>query len=221
MMNVRVFYTKTGRAKYISHLDMLRFMGRALGRSKLPVWYTEGFNRHIYTTFALPLSLGFESLCEFMDFRLTCDEYNMDEVVSRLDACLTPDVRVVRAAAPVYKPDTIAWADFTVGLSYSDDVDPAVAIEAFTRFSDQPSITVEKKTKRGTNMVDLKPFLELQSAAVSEGKAVLELRLAAGGQMNVNPMLLLGEFARQSALEPELTSVLRRRVLTGEFVDFI
>ena len=89
MINVRVFYTKTGRARFISHLDMMRFMTRALKRSGLPVWYTEGFNRHIYTTFALPLSLGFESMCEFMDFRLLPDEFDMEEVATRLNACLT------------------------------------------------------------------------------------------------------------------------------------
>ena len=71
MPNLRVFYEKTGRAKYISHLDINRCMQRALRRAEIPVWYTEGFNPHPYTTFALPLSLGYESLCETMDLRIT------------------------------------------------------------------------------------------------------------------------------------------------------
>ena len=65
----RVFYTKTGRAKYISHLDVTRCFQRALQRAGLSVWYTEGFNPHSYLTFTLPLSLGYESLCESMDKR--------------------------------------------------------------------------------------------------------------------------------------------------------
>ena len=52
MRTVRVFYKKLGRLKFISHLDMNRFMLRALRLSGLPVWYTEGFNPHPYATFA-------------------------------------------------------------------------------------------------------------------------------------------------------------------------
>lgn len=48
---VRLFFTKLDRAKYISHLDMNRCMSRALKRSGLPVWYTGGFNPHMYLTF--------------------------------------------------------------------------------------------------------------------------------------------------------------------------
>ena len=61
MKNVRVFFEKHGPCKYISHLDTNRVMLRAIGKSRLDIWYTEGFNRHAYITFALPLSLGFAS----------------------------------------------------------------------------------------------------------------------------------------------------------------
>ena len=71
MKTIRVLFHKTGRAIYISHLDLTRAMGRALARTQLPVWYTEGFHPHLYMTFALPLSLGVEGLCETMDFWLT------------------------------------------------------------------------------------------------------------------------------------------------------
>ena len=67
MRNVRIFYKKIGRMKFISHLDMTRFMSRLISKSKIPVWYTEGFNRHIYMNFAVPLSLGFEGLYEILE----------------------------------------------------------------------------------------------------------------------------------------------------------
>ena len=51
MNTVRIWFTKTGEASYISLLDLQRVMGRALKRSGLPVWYTLGFNPHIYMTF--------------------------------------------------------------------------------------------------------------------------------------------------------------------------
>ncbi len=35
---VRVRFTKTGRAKYISHLDLMRTMTRVLRRAQIPLW---------------------------------------------------------------------------------------------------------------------------------------------------------------------------------------
>ncbi len=64
------FYKKVGDARYISHLDLSRFMQRSLKRTGLPLWHTEGFNPHPYVTFALPLSVGQSGQRETMDFRL-------------------------------------------------------------------------------------------------------------------------------------------------------
>ena len=69
MREVRLRFSKTGRLKYISHLDINRAMSRALKRAGIPLWYTEGFNPHPYMSFSLPLSLGVESLCESVDLR--------------------------------------------------------------------------------------------------------------------------------------------------------
>ena len=58
MTTIRVWFTKTGEASYISLLDLQRVMQRALKRSGLPGWSTLGCNPHSYMTFAAPLSLG-------------------------------------------------------------------------------------------------------------------------------------------------------------------
>ena len=69
MKNVRIFYRKKGRMKFVSHLDMNRFMSRIINKAKVPVWFTEGFNRHLYLNLAVPLSLGYEGLYEGMDVK--------------------------------------------------------------------------------------------------------------------------------------------------------
>ena len=64
MITVRIRFRKVGEAAYISLLDLQRVFHRILKRSGLPVYYTQGFNPHIYLSFACPLSLGQESICE-------------------------------------------------------------------------------------------------------------------------------------------------------------
>ena len=71
MREVRLKFSKTGQAKYISHLDTNRVFSRAFSRAKINLWYTEGFNPRPYMSFSLPLSLGVESLCENVDIRIT------------------------------------------------------------------------------------------------------------------------------------------------------
>ena len=55
---VRFRFAKVRSAKYISHLDLSRLLARAIRRTDLPVWYTQGFNPHVYMGFSLPLPLG-------------------------------------------------------------------------------------------------------------------------------------------------------------------
>ena len=98
MKNARVFFEKTGPARYISHLDLNRVMLRAIAKSGLNIWHTEGFHQHAYITFAQPLSLGFSSCCESMDFRLLNDDEDMAAVPARLNACLPDGLRVLRCA---------------------------------------------------------------------------------------------------------------------------
>ena len=60
---VRIRFSKTGQAKYISHLDINRVFARTFARAGVKIWFTEGFNPHPYMSFSLPLSLGVESYC--------------------------------------------------------------------------------------------------------------------------------------------------------------
>jgi hypothetical protein len=106
LKNVRLFYTKHSRMRFVSHLDMTRFMSRIIRRAKLPVWYTEGFNPHLYLTFALPLSLGMESEYEICDIRLTDDEFPIDEICAIIivDAPLPIANTAITAAIPTMIP---------------------------------------------------------------------------------------------------------------------
>ena len=89
--DVRVWFSKTGTARYISHLDLNRCMSRAFHKAKLPLWYTEGFNPHVFLTFAAPLSLGFEGRHESMDIRLI-EDMPYPELIEKLNAGLPHDI---------------------------------------------------------------------------------------------------------------------------------
>ena len=66
----RALFEKTGNARYISHLDLMRLFQRAFKRAGLPLTHTQGFNPRPSVSIALPLSLGVESRCEILYFDL-------------------------------------------------------------------------------------------------------------------------------------------------------
>ena len=66
-------FAKEGRAKYISHLDLMHAMQRSMARCQMPLWFTEGFSQHAYVSVALPLSTGYSGECEFLDFNITSE----------------------------------------------------------------------------------------------------------------------------------------------------
>ena len=216
-LTVRVFFEKRGRIKYISHLDTMRAFTRALGRSGLPLWHTLGFNPHLYLTFALPLSLGCEALCESFDIRFT-EEIPFDEVCNRLNTVLPPGFRALRAAEPVQKPAAITWADYK--LRFVFDKAAPEALEAFNAFSAQPVIEVSKRTKKGDKTIDIAPHAKVLSAGLSGENAIeTTLRLAAGINLNINPGLYSGAFYTQYKT-PMLCQALRLQLLDENLNEF-
>lgn len=221
MKNVRVFYHKRGACRYISHLDTNRVMLRAIGKSRLNIWRTEGFNQHAYITFALPLSLGFASVCESMDFRVLDDGEDLAAIPARLNECLPEGIRIVRCAEAVYQPADIASAKYAVVLEPMNDGEIS-----FEELSDQldaflqlPEIIVEKKTKKGMKNVDLKPYILACERRMGE-KVCFDLTLPAGSTLNINPNLLINAFADNLGIEL-YADITRTGIYTKGGEDFV
>ena len=176
--------------RFISHLDMTRFMTRAMRRANLPVWYTEGFNPHLYITFALPLSLGFESDYEVLDIRLLDDNYPIDTLPEKLNAVCTPYIKFFAVAEPVLKAGDGAAASFDITFDDGGEIK-----NALDEFLNRDTLTVLKKTKKGGEKeIDIADKIKNFSFDDSGGNTVLKITLPAGSSENLNPELFLNKF---------------------------
>lgn len=212
-ITIRLFFTKGDRAKYISHLDITRCFARAIARTDLPVWYTEGFNPRVYMTFALPLPLGFQSNCESVDLRLVEDDFPPAQVAEALNRVLPEGIRVLRAALPRQKPEAIALADYDITLATARAQELA---EQFATFAGQPSIPIIRHTKKGDRPLDLAPLVTILDTQPQEDALLLRLRLAAGTTVNLNPILLLDAFSTYLSCAIQDYAVTRTAILTPE-----
>ena len=99
---IRIRFTKVGSLQFISHLDLCRTMKSALIRAKAPLWYSEGFNPHPRMTFALPLSIGTQSVNELLDVKLDY-EVDAEQFRQALDAETTDEMKILECYYPENK----------------------------------------------------------------------------------------------------------------------
>lgn len=197
MRCVRIWFEKKGNVRYISHLDLMRTMTRAIRRSKISLWYTEGFNPHPYMTFVLPLSLGTESENDAMDIRVEGEIAN-SEIMTALSAVMPDGITVTRVTEPVLDPKFISFASFDIAF-YTAESTEQISERIETMLSGKELI-VQKLGKKGHRKVfkdiDLLPHVKAYEIKEKNGAPVLSLILPAGSTTNINPSLLADEIIK-------------------------
>ena len=220
MREVRLVFSKTDRCKYISHLDINRCMSRALARAKIPLWFTEGFNPHPYMSFSLQLSLGVESLCESVDLRIT-DDISNDEIKNRMNEMLPTGIRIVDVLDDFRDCSEIAFSDYVYKFQFCDN---EAALERINAVLSSSEIMAEKKAKKGKRRIvketNLKPYIDKYSISIRNDEIVLNIRLAAGPERNLNPTLLFDTIIKLIDMDFEWRSIARISLLDKNYVMF-
>lgn len=185
---VRVRFRKTGALKYTAHLDLVRTMTKALSRAGIPVRYSEGFNPHPRFSFATAMSIGLESVCEFMDIRID-KPVDPEGVVLSLRAALTDECYVEEAYFPETKFTDIFYS------SYRIEIDTAGADETLARRVDEAlkakPLVVFKRSKSGDKDTDISGGIKESRAFFENGKVVVQAILAADNAGFLNPEYLV------------------------------
>lgn len=167
---VRLEFSKTGRAKFISHLDLNRTFRTAFVRAKVAIWFTNGFNPHPKLVFSLPLSLGAESMCEFLDIRVL-PPVDYEKIKESLNKNLPDDIQIKRVYKPNTKLEDLCWSRYTFKL-YFNGMSEEKANEIKTMLENPMIITKRtKKTKSGLTDVDILPGIK-SSTVLFDGECV-------------------------------------------------
>ena len=184
-MDYRVTFTKLGRLKYISHLDLQRAVARMLVRSGLPIAYTEGFNPHPRLNIVLPLSVYQEGEREVFDFRLETD-IEPAAVCEALSAATFPGMEIISA-------ERIERKTAPQSALYRIELEGAAPESIINAISGKMIVT--KRSKSGEKQVDISGAVELVSAAASERGTLLRVLLPASGSEYLNPAYVSGFLA--------------------------
>ena len=154
MSKIRFRYSKTGKAGYISNLDLVTVMQRAFLRAGINLKYSEGFNPHPYVSVALPLSVGCESLCELLDVDIIGDS------LPEIESIILPEgITIQEVYLPARKFGEIAWIEIESTLVYGEQTAGDIMDRLMTLFA-ADSIIIQKRTKRGFRELDIAPYIE-------------------------------------------------------------
>lgn len=218
-MDVRMSFQKTGMAKFISHLDTVRCITRAMKRACVPIWFTEGFNPHAFLTFAMPLSLGFESLCETVDFRLM-EEIDLNELASKINDALPVDITVKEIYVYETSPNDIRWAEYKIVFNNPDKL----LLENAEKVLSADEILVLKKGKQGRRKVEkevnIKEHIKSFELIEENGKLILNTVLSSGTSININPMLLIGALVKDTNTDEQDVDIIKVQSFTENMEIF-
>ena len=220
MREVRLRFSKTGQAKYISHLDTNRVFSRAFARAKINLWYTQGFNPRPYMSFSLPLSLGVESYCENVDIRII-DDLTDEEIKNRVNDALPLGIRIVDVYDDFMDCHDIVYSDYVYKFEFNDN---ELALEKIKTVLESDAIMAQKKAKQGKRRVlketDIKQFIVKYNISIRDDNIVLNIRLLAGPDKNLNPTLLFDTIIRLIDMDYEWKSIGRINLLTKDFKEY-
>ena len=190
----RALFEKTGNARYISHLDLMRVFQRAFKRAGLPLTHTQGFNPRPSVSIALPLSLGVESLCELLDFELE-HPCACDEICGRLNAALIDGVHIREVYEKGDKLKNLSLLQTRLILEYDQMVPDGATAKIENLFS-QPELIVEKKGKNSTTEQDIIPMLRRLTVKKLSNREVELSVLHSCQNPSLNPMQLSAAITR-------------------------
>ena len=194
---LRLRFGKTGRAVYISHLDLMHTMQRAFSRAGYELKYSEGFNPHPQISIALPLSVGAESVCEIMDFRLR-QEADPMEIPARLTAVMPEGIEVSECYEQMRKVAELKYLEIEGAFEY-DDADTEEMAARLREFFAADEIVITKKTKRGMGESDIKSAIRSIEFLPMDGQVCIKAVISAQ-EPTLNPELL-ADALRQKAPE--------------------
>lgn len=216
-MAERLQFSKLGRAKYISHLDLMRTFQRAFARANIPIKHTEGFHPHPFISIALPLSVGFSSECEILEFGLL-DQIGCETIPNRLNAVL-PEGIVVHRCYPAQRPlKELILIEYFIHMEYDEGGCPAEAEHAMREMLSRDRLIFQKKSKkakRGITEIDIIPKIHAWTLTRQDHDMTLDAILSAQNP-GLNPDLIRAAFCEQYAMyAPDFVTFHRHAVLDG------
>lgn len=202
MEKLRVIYSKSKEAIYLSHLDTLKVFCEALSRASIPVEFSKGYNPRPEITFAHPLSVGIESTGEI--FEVILSEYlEPSYFIKQINKVLPSGLTVLSAdyvgineknlMSRVYASTFLITFIYNEELLKDKTKREVEDIKKYyqkqmEKYLSQRNILVLKKSKDRMERIDIKTQI-INSEFMLDGS--LEITVSSGSKKNLKPSFIM------------------------------
>jgi radical SAM family uncharacterized protein/radical SAM-linked protein len=207
---IRVRFSKSGVLRFISHLDTLRLITRAIRRAQINVAYSKGYRKRPRIAFGPPISIGTTAAREYFD--LLFEQQFSGNVVTLLNDVL-PELLRIHEAAPVFVKSPalsviISLMRYRVGpMNISDEQIRALVA--------REEIVVRRRKNGNEIEVDIRPFIH---SIERDGQyLVISVRFLPEGSARLDEVLSCLDVSPLNEIKKERIALLAEK--EGVFVD--
>lgn len=212
----RLRFSKTGPARFLSHLELAMALTRALRRSSLELAFSAGFHPHPKISFATATSVGMASLEEYAD--VTAREYpeDLSDLKKEINAALPAGLEVTDLQLLSYSARDLARALY--GFAY-DLILPRTMEREKTRdiadsirhFLAAGSYPISRISKGKTVTRDIRPFVE--ALALDTQKQIVSVTLRHAQSGSARPVDIIQNVIGFSPDQTQQIHVIKTRTL--------
>ena len=190
MIKLRLKFSKHGPIRFLGHLDVMRYVQKAIRRAEIDIKYSEGYSPHQILSFAQPLSVGSTTDGDYMD--MTVLSYDSPEaVMNALNGAMNEGIEILAITELPEKCEnamtSVAAAEYLI--SFREGKAPTFDLaKTFEDFMAQREILAVKKTKNGEKTIDIKPLI-FNYEILSDNR--IHVLLSAGSASNLKAALLV------------------------------
>jgi radical SAM-linked protein len=174
VQRLRIEFTKDGPTRYIGHLDLAKSLERSLNRAKIPLAYTQGYNRRPRMQLTTALALGFTSECEITDIWLV-EAIDPEEAMRSMVSKMAPGIQIVRVCEVDLRDPTPQAQEAEYRIAFLERQDAVDLQSRIDRVLESPKL---ERTRRG-KVYDLRPLiLELELLDIPNSPEQIRMQLS-------------------------------------------
>lgn len=204
-------FSKNGYIKYTSHLDLMRSFKRAFKMAKLGLRYSQGFNPHPKMSFAQPLSLGYSSRYELIEFE-SVEHFIPSEILDKLEGKLPEGIELLGCYE--FNDNIKSLASISDSARYKIYIPDTSILDKVDRVLSRTDIKALKSSKKNKEEkeVNIKPMIRDYNVSKLGEFTVIDALLDSGSSSNLSPELIIKAIINYLKLDIERSNIEVERI---------
>ncbi|MCG8538895.1 MAG: TIGR03936 family radical SAM-associated protein [Clostridia bacterium] len=219
MYKILVKFTKQDRMKFLSHLELIRVVERALRRADIALKFSQGFNPHPKISFAAPLAVGVSSEGEYLTVEIE-EKIDSNDFQKKLNMELPKGIKFIKCKYVDTKTKSLMSivedSTYVVKCYTQRDYQYNEISRILEKFLQRNEIFYEKVGKKNkVRTVDIRKHIkEAIILALEDKEIIFKITTSTGSQGNLKPEIVIEKLVELEGVAMDLEKLRVHRLET-------